>query len=424
MDDSDLVAESVTRFALDLYCEIGKVEGNLFFSPVSIAIALSMTLAGAKGETAREMARTLNLPDLEPSGLHAAFGFLLSDLSYEYAQPKGDEFWYEPNTQAASGEKVVDPTACLVRMANAIWGQAGLEFLQSYRHVLKSFYESELHQVDFAANPQQARRRINSWVADKTLDKIPELLPPGILNEITRLVLTNAVYFKAQWNHPFSESETKQQPFFLMEGTTQPVDMMHIIDDFWYTEDDLVQVLSLPYAGGRFVMLIILPKEKNGLRDVESRLSFERLRDWRKSLTCVEVDLLLPKFEFRQQIMLTDVLREMGMRLAFDDTADFSGMAGIEPLKKNDERLKPENLPQNIDELPIVISEFIHEAFINLDEKGAEAAAATGVVIMLGGIPDEEPKVEFHADHSFGFAIMETSKGVPLFMGRMEAPKP
>ena len=132
----------------------------------------------------------------------------------------------------------------------------------------------------------------------------------------------------------------------------------------------------------------------------------------------------MPKFEFRQQTMLADVLREMGMRLAFDDTADFSGMTGIEPLKKNDERLKPENLPQNIDELPIVISEVIHEAFINLDEKGTEAAAATAVVIELGAAPYEGPKVEFHADHSFVFAIIEIRKGVPLFMGRMEAPKP
>ncbi len=425
MDDSDLVAESVSRFALDFYRVLGKGKGNLFFSPASIAIALAMTYAGAKGETGREIARTMHLPDLEPAKLHAAFGFLLSDFSYEYAQPEGDDFWSGQDMQAADDEDGLDPTACLVRMANAIWGQKGLGYLESYRHVLQSFYESELQQVDFATDPEQARRQINSWVAEKTLDKIPELLPPDVIDNITRLVLTNAVYFKAQWEEAFSESQTKQQPFFLMDGTSQPVDMMSKIDYLRYMEGDLVQVLELPYVGGQFAMLIILPKEENGLEAVESRFSFEQLRDWQKALTHVEVNLLLPKFEFRQHSMLADVLREMGMRLAFDDTANFSGMTGIEPLKKNDDRLKPENLPQKIDELPIVINEVIHQAFIGLDEKGTEAAAATAVVMMAGATFDETPKpIEFHADHPFVFAIMDTKIRVPLFMGRMEKPKP
>jgi serpin B len=432
MNDSDLVVESTTRFALDLYRVLGKIDGNLFFSPGSIAIALAMAYAGARGETAREMAATMHLPDLDPARLHAAFGFLLWDFNYEYAQPEGDDpallallrkHSDDKDLRFADGENVVDPTACLVRMANAIWWQSDLGYLDSYRHILRSFYESDLQQVDFASNPEQALRQINSWVAEKTLDKIPELLSPCVIDNFTRLVLTNAVYFKAQWDEAFSESKTNQLPFYLVDGNTQSVDMMSKIGVFRYVEDDFVQVLELPYVGGQFAMLIILPKERKGLEAVGAQLSFEQLRDWCEAFTSVEVDLLLPKFKFHQHSMLADVLREMGMRLAFDDTADFSGMTGIEPLKESDERLKPENLAQNIVNLPIVISEVIHESFINLDEIGTEAAAATAVVMTYGASFHERPKpVEFHADHPFVFAIMETTKGVPLFLGRMERP--
>jgi serpin B len=399
MSDTSLIVESTGRFALGLYKRLGSEEDNVFFSPASIAVALTMTYAGAKGGTAQEMAEVMHLPDLQPARLHAAFGFLMSDLTFEYTQPD-DDF----GMLASDVTGTVDPTACQVRMANALWGQTGLGYLDAYLHALKSFYESELNEVDFAADPEHAREIINRWVAARTRDKIPHLLPPGVLDEITLLVLTNAVYFKAQWDEPFEVSLTEPEPFLLESGATITTDMMLQTTSFRYTEDDLVQVLELPYTGNRFSMLIVLPREKNGLAALESRLSFERLREWRAALAPAIVNVRLPRFDFRRPLMLTDVLQEMGMRLAFSEAADFSDITS---------------------DAPLMIGQVLHEAFINLDEKGTEAAAATAVMMDLGCAEEPEeppPIIEFHADHPFLFAITENAHGALLFLGRMKNP--
>jgi serpin B len=401
MSDTSLIVESTNRFALDLYKRLGSGEDNLFFSPASIAVALTMTCAGAKGGTAQEMTEVLHLPDLQPARLHAAFGFLISDLTFEYTQPD-DDF----GMPGSDDDVAVDPVACQVRMASALWGQSGLGYLEAYTHALKSFYESELHEVDFAADPEHAREIINRWVAARTRDKIPQLLPSGVLDEITLLVLTNAVYFKAQWDEPFEESLTETQPFLLENGATVTTDMMRQTTSFRYTEDDLVQVLELRYTGNRFSMLIVLPRDKNGLAALESRLSFERLREWQAALAHATVDVRLPRFEFRQPLMLAEMLQEMGMRLAFSEAADFSGITNNAPL---------------------MIGQVLHEAFINLDEKGTEAAAATAVMMVLGCAEEPaepSPVIEFHADHPFVFAITEKANGALLFLGRMKNPQP
>ncbi|MDH3713616.1 MAG: serpin family protein [Gammaproteobacteria bacterium] len=400
MSDTPSIVESTSRFALDLYHALGSSDGNLFFSPASIAVALTMAHAGAKGGTAQQMAEVLHLPDLQPARLHAAFGFLISDLMFEYAQPYSGFSRLDSDDTGA-----VDPTACQVRMANALWGQVGLGYLEVYKHALKSFYESDLHEVDFAADPEHAREIINRWVAERTREKIPQLLPSGALDEITLLVITNAVYFKAQWDEPFEESLTEPQPFLLESGAALTTDMMCHTTTFRYTQDDLVRVLELPYMGNRFSMLIILPREKNGLAAVEPQLSYERLREWQATLAPAMVNVRLPRFEFRQPLMLADVLQEMGMRLAFSDAADFSGITNKAPL---------------------MIGQVLHEAFINLDEKGTEAAAATALAMVLGEAEPEElpPVIEFHADHPFLFAIAEQANGALLFLGRVKNPQP
>lgn len=400
MSDTPLVVESTSRFALALYDSLGKGGDNLFFSPAGIAIALTMASAGAQGETAREMAEVLCLPDLPPARLHAAMGFLLADFSFEYAQPDaGFPIGGEEEAPAA------DPTACLVRMANALWVCAGLHYHAAYRHVLRSFYESELHTVDFAADPEHARATVNAWVAERTRDKIPQLLPPGVLDAFTQFVITNAVYFKAQWDEPFVEHFTEPSAFHLAGGGTGTVPMMRQTDAFGYAEDERVQVLELPYTGDRFAMLIVLPRERNGLAATEAALSFEGLGAWRAALSPALVHARLPKFEFRRSLQLGKVLTSLGMRLAFSEAADFYAIT---------------------DEIPLMIGQVLHEAFINLDEKGTEAAAATAVLMTLGAAeaPDEPPEpIQFIADHPFLFAITERASGALLFLGRVHDPR-
>lgn len=293
-----------------------------------------------------------------------------------------------------------------MQLANALWGQAGLGYLQTYLHVLQSFYASELQQVDFSADPEWARTIINSWVAPHTRDKIPELLPTDVLTPLTLLVLTNAVYFKAQWDEAFEERLTETASFILENNTTVATDMMRQTATFRYTQDDLAQVLELPYAGNRLSMLIILPWEQAGLAELESHLSFEQLHTWQTALSRAVINVWLPEFRVRQPMLLADVLQRMGMGLAFTEAADFSGMTN---------------------DAPLMIGQVLHEAFINVDEKGTEAAAATAVVMLLGSAADDEerpPIIEFHADHPFMYAITDVTNSALLFLGRMKAPGP
>ena len=368
-----------------MYAALASEKDNLFFSPASIAVALTMAYAGAKGETAREIADVLHLPDLEPARLHAALGFLIGDLTFEKVDDEADE----------------DPVVCQVKMANALWGRRGLGYLDAYLHVLRSFYQSELREVDFA-DPEGARRIINAWVSAHTNGKIPELLSQGALSELANMVLTNAVYFKARWREQFEEDDTRDQPFYLDDGTTTTVEMMRQTEEFRYAEDELFQVLELPYRGARFAMLIALPRGMESLGALTSELSVERLCDWREDLDTEYVDVWLPKFTQRQPLSLTGVLQGLGIRLAFDEAADFSGMANVTPL---------------------MIDQVLHEAFISVDEQGTEAAAATATMMILGepAGPEDDP-VQFHADHPFLYAIVERQSGAVLFLGRMQAP--
>ena len=364
-----------TAFALELYQRLRGQEGNLFFSPYSISLALAMVYAGARGETAAEMAEALHF-SLPQERLHPAFNAL--DLAIaEHAAAGGIE----------------------LHTANAFWGQLGWPFLQSYIDLLAENYGAELHLVDFHDTPDACRVHINDWVSEKTQGKIEELLPPGSITPLTRLVLTNAIYFKGAWKYRFDPWLTHEGAFHLLDGGTQTASMM-VVEEAWlgYTEGCLdgvrYQAVELPYQGEELSMVILLP-DLAGYWEFERALDAERLEGILRELRSWELRLVMPKFSFSSGFSLRETLSGLGMPRAFSPEPDFSEMDGTRDLWLN---------------------EVYHEAFIKVDEWGTEAAAATGGVIVLA-LP-----MEVHVDHPFMFLIRDRETGAILFLGRVLNP--
>jgi len=379
-DDAAGAREAVARgnngFALDLYARLRGEPGNLFFSPFSIRTALAMTWAGARGNTAEQMKATLRFPD-DQAALHAAVGALQRELN----QPPEKDAWE-------------------LSVANALWGQEGFRFLDDFLGLLKRNYGAGLRQVDFARATEKARETINRWVEKETRDKIKDLIKPGVLAADTRLVLTNAIYFKGTWQHVFKEKRTKNQPFTLQNGNEAPVPMMTQTERFGYFESPALQALEMAYKGNRLSMIVLLPRKKDELPALEKTLDAKSLRGWIAGLRSRQVEVSLPKFTTTSAFGLADTLKAMGMTDAFGGKADFSGMTGKRDL---------------------FISAVIHKAFVDVNEKGTEAAAATGVVMALTAMP--ERPVIFRADHPFLFLIRDRRSGSILFMGRIMDPR-
>lgn len=363
-----------TAFAADLYQQLRKQEGNLFFSPYSISTALAMTYGGARGKTADEMAQTLHF-EAENENFHEDYGKLIARLNEQ-------------------GEK--DNYKLLI--ANALWGQKDFRFLDPYLNLVKHNYDANLELVDYVTAAEAARQTINTWVEDKTEEKIKNLIPAGALDAQTRLVLTNAIYFKGDWAEQFDKTETKPAPFYISAQETVQAQLMHRKGEYKYTQGDRLQVLQLPYKGDELSMLVLLPEER-GTGRLEEKLSAATLNEWTKNLRQSEVDVYLPKFKMNSRFELGKVLAQMGMPLAFSGQADFSGMTGGRDL---------------------FISQVIHKAFVDVNEEGTEAAAATGVVMRLTAAPMETP--EFRADRPFIFVIKDNATGAILFMGRVANP--
>jgi serpin B len=379
--DVATVVRDNSQFAVDLYGRLAKEPGNLFFSPYSISSALAMTYAGARGKTAEEMARTLHL-DLPPGQLHPAFAALNNQF------------------RGNGGKRAFE-----LSLANALWGQKGFAFDPQFVQLVQKNYGAALQLVDFKGAPENARQTINRWVENETRDKIKDLIPEGVIDPMTRLVLTNAIYFKAAWEHKFSEGATRPMPFATSSGQKVDVPMMHATHRSAYFESDALQGLVLPYEQDELSLVVLLPKQANGLAAVEGSLTAERLQDWVAKAKKHEVDTYLPKFKVTSQFNLKQVLTAMGMRLPFSKSADFTGMSTEEPLQ---------------------ISEVVHKAYIDLNEKGTEAAAATAVIVKAANAALNEPKLQkvtFRADHPFTFLIRENRTGTVLFMGRIENPK-
>ena len=369
-----------SALAFDLYQAFREEDGNLFYSPYSISLALAMTYAGARGETAQQMADTLHFV-LSPDALHPAFNSLDIELS-----------------QRGEGAEGTDDEGFRLNIVNAIWGQKDYQFLTTFLDVLAENYGAGLRLLDFVNTPEESRLTINNWVSDQTEGRIEDLIPQGVIDTLTRLVLTNAIYFNAAWQYPFDEDMTEDGPFYLLDGGEVIVPMMSQTESFGYAEGDEYQAVELPYDGGELSMVILLPQAGH-FDAFERSLDAQQVDAIMGRLEYSQVSLTLPKFEFESGFGLKETLAAMGMPVAFSGGADFSGMTGNRDL---------------------FIADVIHKAFVSVDEAGTEAAAATAVVMELTAVPGVP--VEVTADRPFIFLIRDIETGTILFVGRIVDP--
>ncbi len=393
-DPAEGVARSGNAFAVDMYKRLAGEEGNLFFSPTSIQTALAMTYAGARGDTAGQMETALHLPD-DPAKIHDGFARLIADLN----EPRMVTVWTDQDGEAKRGEK----PAYELHVANALWGQRGYPFKEDFLTLTGECYDAGLSKVDFKRT-EEARDTINTWVEKQTNDKITDLIPEGVLYELTRLVLTNAVYFKSDWAEQFDEHATEDSDWHAGEEESYETPMMHQQERFGYMENDTLQALSMPYKANELDMVVLLPRERDGLGELEKGLTGEKLAGWLDAIGTQEVRVTMPKWKFTSRFGLKDVLSSMGMPAAFNPAkADFTGIADVEKLW---------------------IDAVLHKAYVAVDEDGTEAAAATAVVMEAEAITLEPPKVAvFTADHPFLFLIRHKDTGAILFMGRVARPE-
>ncbi|MCI0682896.1 MAG: serpin family protein [Gemmataceae bacterium] len=372
---SKAVVQGNSEFACELYRQLAVADGNLFFSPYSISNALAMTYGGARGNTAKEMAATLHFQGGQAQ-FHPAFGDLVRRIQSEDKKRK-----YQ------------------LRIANRLWGQKDFGFVPEFIASSAKHYGAGLEEVDFGGATEQARQAINAWVEKQTQDKIKELLKPGILDSLTKLVLTNAIYFKAAWSSPFDAQNTKPGEF-LADGTKKvKTPMMHQSQRTRYLDGGTFAALEMPYEQRELSMIVFLPKKADGLAAFEKTLTAGNLAKWQAKLSDHQVDIRLPKFKTTAEFRLDKVLQQMGMRDAFDDRkADFTGLSSMKGL---------------------CITAVVHKAFIDVNEAGTEAAAATAIAIGLRSLP---PPARFHADHPFVYLIRDNKTGSVLFMGRVVNP--
>lgn len=394
-DVRQLVADN-TAFAVDLLRALTSsgapaAEDNVVISPYSISIALAMTYAGAKGETADEMARALHF-SLPSDRLHAAFNSLDQTLAKRSREipPSGE------------GDKTSRVEFTVV---NQLWAQQGYAFLAEFLERLAADYGAGLRTVDFVKDAEAARLAINAWVAQVTKDRIKDLLPGGSVNDLTRLVLTNAVYLKAPWLTPFDEAATQDGEFHLGDGSTVTVPFMHQTELLGFAESERWQVVELPYKGGELAMVIMLPRGEGAEGDLAASVGDLSGTELARllgdgPLQSQNLSLALPKFTTSSELSLEDALRTLGMTISFTDNADFSGMTG---------------------EKDLAIGGVFHNGFVAVDEAGTEAAAATAVVMRATAAPAEPRSVT--VDRPFLWLIRDVETGTILFLGQVLDPR-
>jgi serpin B len=382
---SDLAAlENGNRaFALDFYQAVRDQDGNLFYSPYSISLALAMTYAGARGTTESQMGETLHFT-LPQDRLHAAINALDQELA---------------SRADASSDHEGDPFQ--LNIANSIWAQQDYTFLPQYLDLLAQNYGAGLRLVDFAGAAESARQTINDWVNQQTQGKIKDLIPQGAIDQMTRLVLANAIYFKASWLHPFEENLTQDGDFHLLDGGHVRVPMMAASSSTHlpYVQGQGYQAVELPYVGQDVSMLILVP-DAGTFQQFEAALDPAKLQDILTGLKPQQVAFKMPKFKFETSYGLSNTLAGMGMPDAFNPgQADFSGMDGGRNL---------------------YITKVLHKAYVAVDENGTEAAAATAVIVGLTAM--QPSPVELTVDRPFIFLIQDKPTGTILFMGRILNP--
>jgi serpin B len=372
------VAAANNQFALDLYARLRPPDGNLFFSPYSVHKTLTIAYAGARGDTAREMAAVLH-----------------------FLPGRGDPHRAYREARKLLNQKADRRGVQLALSAN-LWGQRGNRFEKSFLKLLEDCYGAGLQEVDFTA-PEAARRTINAWAEKQTNHKIRELFPEGTIKLTTRLVLASAIYFKGDWARAFPRSGTRNEPFWLDARRTVQAPLMSQTGEFGYFADEQLQVLELPYVGRDLAMVVLLPRRRDGLADLEKALTADRLAAWLGKLRAQKVEVSLPRFKLTGEFSLGDTLAALGMKRAFvSGAADFGGMDGGREA--------------------LFITAVRHRAFVEVNEEGTEAAAATGAAV--GTLSAEPPAAVpvFRADHPFVFAVRDVRTGVLLFLGRVARP--
>lgn len=379
-------AKGDADFALALYAKV-KGEQNVLLSPASARIALAMTYAGAKGATAEQMAKVLSIPN-DPA-VHDSFGAIAGQW-HSWASAKVPEV----------PEARLHPLQ--LRVANRLFGQKGRPFEPAYLTLLTEKYGAPLQQMDFKAASEPSRKQINQWVEDHTEKRIKDLLPPPAVTADTRLVLVNALYFKADWEDKFDKGQTQDADFYTDPQSKVKVATMAKTDQLKYAETADAQVVEMAYYGAPVAMDIVLPKAKDGLTKLEAAMTPASLAAWTSKLAPERVSIKLPKFKIESSFDLQKALIELGMTDAMvEKKADFSGMDGTKEL---------------------FISGVIQKTFCAVDEDGTEAAAATAVVARTGGAPPSAQPKDFIADHPFLFMIRDTKTGSLLFIGRFAKP--
>jgi len=375
-------ADDNNDFALAMYGQLRQSPGNLFFSPFSIRTALAMTQAGAKGATAAQMSDALRISTSDTA--HIAFGEAITRLN------------------AAGGKYEM-------AVANSLWAQEGAPPQSGFLDLVTRHYGGILNLVDFRRNAEAARVTINRWVEDQTRRKIREVIPSGGLNALARLVVVNAVYFKGTWLWQFRRAATREEPFHVESGGTVQTPLMHQQEEVRYLKGAGYQAVDLLYLGGDLSMLVILPDRADGLRDLQKALSAQMLRDCVARMSVRTINLFLPRFKFTWgTVDIHNQLTALGMALAFKPfQADFSGINGQEPSSED----------------ALFIANIFHKAFVEVNEEGTEAAAATAVGIKLGASSGRPAPVPlFRADHPFLFAIRDQKSGAVLFLGHIADP--
>jgi serpin B len=381
-NDRAAIVQADTAFAFDLYARAAGGEGNKFLSPYSISVALSMTYAGARGQTADQMARVLHIS--------------LPDDAWHRARNAIDQAVTEPEEMVTGG---FEPLR--LHVANSLWGQSSYQFRDTFLDLLALHYGAGMHLVDYRSDHEGSRAAINSWVEDATKERIRDLIPEGLINDLTRLVLVNAIYFKGNWRLDFNPNRTTREAFALLDGTSRRVPMMRVKEEFDYAEGDGWKAARLPYAGG--ASMVVIAPDQGRFREIQEALNASFLEEIRSRFEERELDLAMPRFRFDSSFSLADTLTRLGMVNAFKappgpDTADFTRITH---------------------ERELFLRDVVHKAFVSVDERGTEAAAATGAIFqrVSGAAP-----ATLHLDRPFMFLIQDDETGSILFLGRVEDP--
>ncbi|XP_075441946.1 leukocyte elastase inhibitor-like [Ascaphus truei] len=374
------LSSACTHFALDLFKKINEnnPKGNLFISPISISAALAMIYLGTRSKTAEQISKTLHFDDVED--LHPSFQTLNSQI----------------NKKGAS--------SYVLNLANRLFGEKTFNFLPEFLASIQKLYNADLGTVDFLTAVEESRKEINQWVAEQTKGKIPDLLSKGIVDGTTKLVLVNAIYFKGDWAEKFNAEQTTEMPFRLNKNEQKTVKMMYQKKKFPFAfiQEIRCSILELPYAGHELSMIIMLPDNINddttGLQQLEKEMTKEKIQEWTENMSSIDVHVHLPKFKLEDSYKLKSELAALGAVDIFDSgSADLSGMSGTRSL---------------------FLSEVVHKSFVEVNEEGTEAAAATAGIAMFCMLMEEE----FNADHPFLFFIRHNATKSILFLGRYSSP--